>query len=71
MIITDLLEYVGKYVKVTFEDGTMAEGKLEYIQSYSEMNKWKRPKHFYISFEGNKECCFRSWHVKTIEEIKE
>lgn len=64
MILTDVLEFVGKQVMVIFEDGTMSEGLLEYIQSYSELSGWRRPKHFYIGDRS-----FRAWHVKEIKEI--
>lgn len=71
MIITDLMEYVGKRVKVYFENGVIAEGVLSYVHSFSEQNGWKKPKHFYLTFKDNKEISFRSYHVKKVEEANE
>lgn len=68
MIITDLLEYVGKNVRVYFEDGDIKQGKLEYVPSYSEMYDFRRPKHFYIC-DKDGEWCFRAWHIKKVEEL--
>lgn len=64
MILTDVLEYVGKRVRVTFEDETEVEGVLSYVPAYSEMYKWKKAKHFYIAGID-----FRAHHVKEIIEV--
>lgn len=64
MILTDALKYVGKQVKIIFEDGTTSNGMLEYVNSYSEMSGWRKPKHFYI---GDKK--FRAWHIKEIKVL--
>lgn len=64
MILTDVLEYVGKRVQVIFDDGAISEGMLEYIDSYCELSGWRKPKHFYI---GNKS--FRAWHIKEIKVL--
>lgn len=65
MIIIDLMEYVGKNVRLYFIDGSIREGRLEYIPSYSEVFNYKRPKHFYINDYG-----FRSYNVEKAEEIE-
>ena len=64
MIITDLMEYVGKRVKVYFEDGDIKEGVLGYVHSFSEQYGYRKPKHFYIDNLG-----FRAYHVKKVEEV--
>lgn len=64
MILTDVLEYVEKRVRVIFEDGSEAEGVLNYVPAYSEMYKWKKAKHFYIA-----DLDFRAHHVKEIIEL--
>ena len=61
MILTDVLEYVGKRVRVIFEDGSEAEGVLSYVPAYSEMYGWKKAKHFYIA-----DVDFRAHHAKEI-----
>lgn len=68
MIITDLFEYVGKEVEVYLADGNVIKGKLEYIDSYCAMYRWRRPKHFYIDNKDG-EWAFRAWHVDKIVEI--
>lgn len=68
MIITDLMEYVGKNVKIYFEDGDIKQGKLEYVPAFSEMYKWKKPKHFYLPCL-NEDIGFRAHHVKKVEVI--
>ena len=68
MIITDLMEYVGKRVKVYFEDGNIKEGVLGYVHSFSEQYGFKKPKHFYLP-QKDGDLCFRAWHVKKVEEV--
>ena len=68
MIITDLLEYVGKEVEVHFFDGKVIRGKLEYIESYCAMQRWRKPKHFYIE-DKDGEWAFRAWHVNKVRVI--
>lgn len=67
MIITDLMEFVGKDVRITLEDGRIADGILIYVPSYSEMFNWHRPKHFYIGFDTENEIGFRCHNVKNCE----
>lgn len=66
MIITDLMEFVGKQVKVIFEDGDVIQGKLEYVPTFSAMYGWRKPKHFYLPCEGG-DIGFRAYHVKKVE----
>lgn len=70
MIIVDLFEYVGKNVRVYFEDGDIQEGKLEYVPTFSEVYGFRRPKHFYLP-NPHEDICFRAYHVKKIEVISE
>ena len=70
MIITDLLEYVGKEVEVHLFDGKVLHGKLEYIESFSDKYGWRKPKHFYIC-RPDGDWCFRAWHVDKIKIVGE
>lgn len=64
MILTDLMEFDGKQVRVTLEDGEILEGLIKYIPAFSEMYGWLRAHYFYINDKG-----FRAHHVKTCELI--
>lgn len=64
MILTDLMEFDGKKVRVTLETGEVFEGLLKYIPAYSEMYGWLRAHYFYINGKG-----FRAHFVKTCELI--
>ena len=64
MILTDLMEYVGKRVRVHLLDGRVLEGDLEYVPAYSAMYNFRKAKHFYISDSG-----FRSYHVDKVVEL--
>lgn len=68
MILTDLLEYVGKRVRLEFNDGRVVEGVLEYVPTYSSMYNYRRAKHFYITLP-DEELAFRSYHVEKVVEI--
>ena len=59
MILTDLMEYVGKRVLVVLETGETYEGVLEYIPSWSEQYGWRRAHYFYIG-ENYFRCHFVS-----------
>lgn len=61
MIIIDLMEYVGKSVKIYFEDGDIREGTLEYVPTFSAIYGYRKAKHFYIGTLG-----FRAHHVKKV-----
>lgn len=67
MIITDLMELVGKKVEVTMENGTIANGVLEYVPAYSELYGYKKAKHFYLPCEGGKTLSFRAHHVRSVK----
>lgn len=69
MIITDLLEYVGKNVEVTMNNGNVENGVLEYVPSYSEQFEYKRPKHFYLPCEAGGLISFRAHHVRSVKEL--
>ncbi len=69
MIITDLMEYDGKKVRVTLETDEVVEGNIKYIPAYSEIYGWLRAHYFYVTFENNKMVSFRAHHVKTCELI--
>ena len=69
MIITDLLEYVGKRVRVELLNGISVEGILEYVPAYSEMYNFRKAKHFYIQLPDNNMCAFRSYHVDKVVEL--
>lgn len=68
MIITDLLEYVGKRVRVNLFDGRVLEGVLEYVPAYSEMYNYHKAKQFYISLPDG-EWSFRAYHVDKVVEL--
>lgn len=68
MIITDLLDYVGKRVRLKFNDGSVVEGVLEYVPTYSSMYNYRRPKHFYIALP-DKDLAFRAYHVDKAVEL--
>ena len=59
MILTDMLELVGKTVEVELNDGRILGGTLEYVPAYSAMYDFRKAKHFFIGDVG-----FRSYHVK-------
>ena len=68
MIITDLLEYVGKRVRVEFCDGDIIEGILEYVPVYSSQYNYRKAKHFYIDLLDGA-MAFRAYHVHKVVEI--
>lgn len=68
MILTDLMEYVGKRVRVYLLDGRVIEGILEYVPAYSEMYNYRKAKHFYISLPDG-EWSFRAYHVEKVVEL--
>lgn len=61
MILTDMLELVGKNVRVILYNGSEAEGVLEYVSAYSQMYSWRKAKHFYCG-----DLVFRAHHVKEV-----
>lgn len=65
MIITDLMEYDGKYVRLKLVDGQVLEGTLQYVPSWSEMYNWRRAHYFYIG-----ENQFRCHNVLWVDELK-
>lgn len=65
MIITDLMEYDGKYVRLKLVDGQVLEGTLQYVPSWSEMYNWRRAHYFYIG-----ENSFRCHNVLWVDELK-
>lgn len=67
MILTDLMEYVGKCVRVELLNGISVEGVLEYVPAYSEMYNFRKAKHFYIL--GHNEFGFRAYHVDKVVEL--
>ena len=68
MILTDLLELVGKRVRVEFFDGKVIEGILEYVPAYSAMYDFRKAKHFYISMPDG-DWAFRAYHINKAVEI--
>lgn len=64
MILTDVLEFVGKRVRVVFDNGSSVEGVLEYVPAYSELYGWKKAKHFYIG-----DIDFRAHHADEVVEL--
>jgi hypothetical protein len=68
MILTDLMEYVGKRVRVYLLDGRVLEGILKYVPAYSEMYNYRKAKHFYISLPDG-EWDFRAYHVDKVVEL--
>lgn len=64
MIITDLMEYDGKKVRVTLENDEVVEGNIKYIPAYSEIYGWLKAHYFYINDKS-----FRAHFVKTCELI--
>ena len=64
MILTELLEYVGKNVRVYLTNGRILEGVLHYVPTYSATYEFRRAKHFYINRES-----FRCHHVEKVEEL--
>ena len=65
MIITDLMEYDGKNVRVKLVDGQTLEGTIQYIPAWSEMYNYRRAHYFYIG-----ETSFRCHNVECVTELK-
>ena len=58
---------LGKKVKVTFQDGTEAEGILKYSDAWKAPD-WVRPGRYYLA-RFNNNLSFRKSSVKKVEEL--
>lgn len=57
----ELMELVGKNVRVLFFDGDWRYGKLGYVDEFSAKHDFRRPKYFYVG-----DMSFKVSHVKKI-----
>ena len=57
--------YIGKRVRIEFEDGTTAAGVLEFITEFCEAQKWRKPGYYAI---GN--WNFKCTHVKKLRVLE-
>ena len=62
----ELMNLVGKNVRVLFFDDTWIWGKLGYADEFSAKHDWRKPKYFYI---GN--VSFKVSHVKKLVESED
>ena len=66
MKISDVQQYLGKYVRIVFFDDTEREGVMGYTPFFSYEYGYRKPNYFYI---GN--LSFKASHVKKIKEMIE
>lgn len=64
MIITDLMELLGKKIRVYCQDGRIEEGILGYIRSYSEEFEFKKPHYFFVN-----DFYFKAYQIEKVELI--
>ncbi len=57
--------YIGKPVRIEFEDGTGAAGVLEFITEFCAAQKYRKPGYYAI---GN--WCFKCSHVKKLRMLE-
>ena len=67
---SELMQLVGKRVKVTFKDGDEIQGVLGYTREFSEFYGWRKPKYFTLDV---KDCDydFLISHVKKVVILEE
>lgn len=64
MKISDVQQYLGKYVRILFFDGTEREGVMGYTSCFSYKYGYRKPNYYTIG-----ELDFKASHVKKIKEI--
>lgn len=61
----ELTTLVGKEVIVTYKDGEVERGILQYADDFSSKHNWKKPGYFYIR---NSNTSFKVSHIKRCKE---
>lgn len=61
-----LNEYIGDIVSITFYDGRVKEGKLEYITGFSAAQRWRKVGYFAVDDQ-----LFKCSHVKKLRLLRQ
>lgn len=66
MTKSELMELVGKKVRIICKDGDEDVGILKYVDEFSEKHGWRKPNYFYIN---GCNFCFKVRHIKKVEVL--